>query len=213
MFHGLSVNIVIREGQSESGKVVDEGRWYGLSRSTPWGKRKNKNRKNRKRRKQMKRGLWIAGIACLALFLAIGIATADLVTVALDIKPRSCPNPLNVASRGVLPVAILGTVDFDVTDIDVSTILLEGVAPIRWAFADVATPFNGSYDDDCFDCTTDGFDGLKDLVLLFKRQEVVAMLGPVSDRDCVQLMITGALFDGTPIEGTDSIIILDKKRR
>jgi len=36
------------------------------------------------------------------------------IEVPVDIKPTSCPNPLNVKSRGVLPVAILGTADFDV---------------------------------------------------------------------------------------------------
>ncbi|MHC4648611.1 MAG: hypothetical protein ACYTBJ_24405, partial [Planctomycetota bacterium] len=39
------------------------------------------------------------------------------VQVAVDIKPGSCPNPLNLASRGVLPVAVLGSEDFDVSSI------------------------------------------------------------------------------------------------
>ncbi len=34
--------------------------------------------------------------------------------VAVDIKPRFCPNRLNVKSHGMLPVAILGSEDFDV---------------------------------------------------------------------------------------------------
>jgi hypothetical protein len=46
--------------------------------------------------------------------------------IYIDIKPQSFPNPLNVKSKGVLPVAILGTEDFDVSEIDVSSILLEG---------------------------------------------------------------------------------------
>ncbi len=29
------------------------------------------------------------------------------VSVELDIKPQSCPNPLNTKSKGVLPVAVL----------------------------------------------------------------------------------------------------------
>jgi hypothetical protein len=60
--------------------------------------------------------------------------------VAVDIKPGSCPNPLNVKSKGVLPVAILGTEDFDVNQIDIASIRLEGVAPIRSSYEDVATP-------------------------------------------------------------------------
>jgi hypothetical protein len=66
-------------------------------------------------------------------------------TALLDIKPRSCPNPLNIKifedpppngksmKGGVLPVAILGAASFDVTDMDVSSLLLQGVAPIRHA--------------------------------------------------------------------------------
>ena len=54
------------------------------------------------------------------------------IEVPVDIKPTSCPNPLNPKSNGVVPVAILGTADFDVSQIDPASILLEGVAPLRW---------------------------------------------------------------------------------
>jgi hypothetical protein len=70
--------------------------------------------------------------------------------VFVDIKPGSCPNPFNVKSKGVLPVAILGAEDFDVTMIDPSEILLsrdgieEGVPPLRWSYEDVATPFGAT---------------------------------------------------------------------
>ncbi|GAI36006.1 unnamed protein product, partial [marine sediment metagenome] len=51
--------------------------------------------------------------------------------VEVDIKPGSCPNPLNLKSEGVLSVAILGSEDFDVTTIDPGSIFLEGVPTIR----------------------------------------------------------------------------------
>jgi len=60
--------------------------------------------------------------------------------VTIDIKPQSCPNPLNVKSQGVLPAAVLGTENFDVNNINVESILLQGIAPIRSAIQDVATP-------------------------------------------------------------------------
>lgn len=50
---------------------------------------------------------------------------------ALDIKPGSCPNPLNRRSRGVLPVALLGTAGFDVTDIDVSSLTIGRASPFQ----------------------------------------------------------------------------------
>ncbi len=59
-------------------------------------------------------------------------------TFTVDIKPQSCPNPLNVKTKGVLPVAILGT-DLDVRNIDISTLRFNGVAPVRSGFEDVET--------------------------------------------------------------------------
>ena len=61
--------------------------------------------------------------------------------MAVDIKPQSCPNPLNVKKKGVLPIAILGTEDFDVTEIDPASVELEYISPLRWALEDVATPY------------------------------------------------------------------------
>ena len=128
----------------------------------------------------------------------------------VDIKPRSCPNPLNVKSRGVLPVAILGTADLDVTTIDTSTILLEGVPPIRSAIEDVGTPFGASVEDCLLDCTDEGPDGFDDLTLKFDIQDVVAAIGPVTDGDCLLLELTGNLkdeFGGTAIVGEDVVTI------
>jgi hypothetical protein len=96
--------------------------------------------------------------------IAFGTPVPDSSTVLLDIKPESCPNPINTKSKGVLPVAILGTGDFDVTDIDVASISLEGVDPIRSSVEDVV----------------------------------------------VELTLTGVLLDGTPIEETDCIVVLDR---
>ena len=126
--------------------------------------------------------------------------------ISLDIKPGSCPNPLNVKSKGVLPVAILGTSDFDVTTIDVSTVLLEGIGPIGDALEDVAAPFNGVSHADCLDCTKQGSDGITDLTLKFETQEIVTVLGEVNDGDCIALHLSGVLLDGSPFEGIDYII-------
>src|SRR4030043_264286 len=83
-----------------------------------------------------------------------------VITVAVDIKPMSWPNPLNVRDKGLLPVAILGTEDFDVTQIDPATILLEGVSPLRWALQDVGTEGDPLL----------GPDGFIDLTLKFDAQ-------------------------------------------
>lgn len=134
---------------------------------------------------------------------------APVINASLDIKPRSCPNPLNVKSKGVLPVAILGSDDFDVYDIDVASIRLAGVAPIRSSFEDVATPVvDGS---EC-ECTKEGPDGYFDLTLKFKSQEIVAALGDVNDGDILPLTLEGALSDETPIEGADCIVVRGKAK-
>jgi len=141
--------------------------------------------------------------------------------VPVDIHPTSCPNPLNVVgSKGVLPVAILGTEDFDVSQVDPATVVLyreEGneVAPIRWAMEDAATPFAPyTGKEDKYDCNEYGPDGYLDLTLKFDTQEVVAALGDVNDGDIIVLKLTGNLkeeFDGTPIVGEDVVVILKKK--
>ncbi len=46
-----------------------------------------------------------------------------LILALVDIKPGSFPNSVNLNSNGVLPVAILGTADFDVNDVYVDSLL------------------------------------------------------------------------------------------
>jgi hypothetical protein len=138
-----------------------------------------------------------------------------VIQVAFDIKPGGCPSPLNTNSRGVLPAAILGTEDFDVTQIDVATIELEGVAPLRSSLEDVATPFDLAIED-CMDCSAEGRDGFLDLTLKFSNQEIVAALGEVLDRECRVLQVTGSLleeFGATPIEGEAVVRIQDRATR
>ena len=42
--------------------------------------------------------------------------------VDIDVKPGSDLNPINPMSRGVIPVAILGSDTFNVLDVDVTTL-------------------------------------------------------------------------------------------
>ena len=137
-----------------------------------------------------------------------------VISVYVDIKPGSCPNPLNLKTKGVLPAAILGAEDFDVTTIDPGTIQLsrevieEGVAPIRWSYEDVATPFTGELCD-CHDLNQDGY---VDLTLKFKTQELVSQLKlDQVTGETIPLTLTGNLKEeegGTPITGQDCIWIL-----
>jgi len=127
--------------------------------------------------------------------------------VAVDIKPTSCPNPLNLKSKGVLPVAILGSEELDVNTIDTASIRLAGIAPIRSSYEDAAAPVLDA--NDC-NCTTVGSDGYTDLTLKFKTQEIVEAIGEVGHGDVLTLELTGVLFGERPIEGADCIVIRGK---
>jgi len=147
----------------------------------------------------------------LSLVVALLIASPALacLIVDIDIKPASCPNPLNLKNKGVLPVAFLGTEEFDVTTIDPATVILwrvgytGHVVPLRWAYEDVATPFEG---EPC-DCHVLGPDGYLDLILKFDVPELVATL-ELDDAvgQTIPLTLDGWLMDGvTHIRGEDCI--------
>lgn len=154
-----------------------------------------------------------AGVQCLYLSPAI--------EVALDIKPTSCPNPFNFKAKGVLPAAILGTDELDVTMIDPASLKLiladdngnaDGVAPLRWAWKDVAAPY---MDDVECGCTTDGPDSYMDLTVKFDNQEMADMLNGYQVGDVVILAITGNLLEeygGTPIRGQDCVVVRQGNR-
>jgi hypothetical protein len=139
------------------------------------------------------------------------VFTTLVVEVAVDIKPGSCPNPLNLTSNGVLPVAILGSTDFDVNSIDPASVRLVDVAPVRHSFEDVATPVVDGNECDCADT---GPDGYLDLILKFKARDIVAHLAVTPDdlaeHVVLELLLTGALTDGARIEGADCVRIVGK---
>ncbi len=157
--------------------------------------------------------MWFSGKDSIESFYSIGYATTlpPIVNVDIDIKPRCCPNRLYVRKRGFIRIAILGTQDFNVNDVDISTVELEGVSPKRWRYRDVSTPVADP--EDVCDCTREGRDGFRDLILKFKNRKIIAALGEVEDGDEVVLTLTGRLNDGSLIEGQDCVIIKKRKLR
>jgi len=134
----------------------------------------------------------------------------------LDIKPGSCPNPLNPKGRGVMPVAILGTVSFDVEmNIDPATIRLtregasESVSPILWSYEDVAAPYPG---EPC-GCWKNKGDDIMDLTLKFDTRELIEKLGLESmSGETIPLIIKGSLYNRTSFRVQDCIKILKQKK-
>jgi hypothetical protein len=146
----------------------------------------------------------------------------------LDIKPGSCPNPVNVSNGGSetddgdgawlarVPISILGN-GFDVTQTDVTTVtlsrfepLMSGsglVRPVQATFADTGTPFLGSV---C-DCHTLQGDGFLDLDLKFDRTEMVEELDLDLEPDdaTVRLRVAGRIAAGVGFRITDCIRIIN----
>jgi hypothetical protein len=116
-----------------------------------------------------------------------------------------------MGANGILPVAILGSEEFDVGSINVASILLHGVAPIRSDYEDVSAPVVDA--DEACECTSVGPDGYIDLTLKFDRQDIAAALGEVNDGDVIELTIEGETADGIAILGSDCIVIKKKGKK
>lgn len=106
--------------------------------------------------------------------------------VGIDIKPGSSRNPINTKSKGVIPVAILGSDSFDVMDIDRTTLAFgpDGAAPVHKALGHLEFVNKDAFDD---------------LVTHYATRETGIARG---DRVAC---VTGKTLDGTPFEACDSI--------
>ena len=136
--------------------------------------------------------------------------------VPVDIKPGLCPNPLVVSKRGVVTVAVLGTNDFKVNEIDRNSIrLLEVVQPVDSRVIDVATPYrlftwdaSGTKVTADF-CTDQGPDGKPDLVLTFEKKDILKALGTVKAGSVLVVRLTARHKSGSLV-GQDVVVISKK---
>lgn len=127
------------------------------------------------------------------------------VPVKIDVKPGSCPNAFKIGANGVLPVALVGGVSgYTLDEIDLDSVILNGVPFVRYVMEDAATPYFG---DPC-GCTALTSDGQMDVSYKFSHPAVAATLGTPAKKAQLQLTMTGMLKDGvTLIEGKDCIVI------
>jgi hypothetical protein len=128
-----------------------------------------------------------------------------VIGVDIDIKPGSDPNSINVKSKGVLPVAILGSADFDTTQVDPVTMLLSWdgmtggipgiISPLRWNWEDI----NG--------------DGFMDMGLKYSMGDLMTYTVTNEPPGPLTMTLMGNLKEehsGTPIAGEDTVRIINK---
>jgi len=163
----------------------------------------------------------LAILAAVVMFICYPVSAQDCFQELqkLDIKPGSCPNSFNRTNRGVLPVALVGTDNFDPNDVILASLELgradgvggsvspnEGPPGPHSVFDDVATPFDGELCD-CHDLEGDG---IADLYMKLRSQDLVVALelDDLPAGSLVELTLTGTLVDGTPIQASDCVRIV-----
>jgi hypothetical protein len=118
---------------------------------------------------------------------AVGFVTP----VDIDIKPGSPENTVNLGSRGITKVAILGSVDFDATEVD----------PLSVVLADATVRVKGNGQPQTKMQDTNG-DGLLDLVLHIDTEGFTLTDGDAS------ATLTGTTFSGDDITGDDVVRVV-----
>jgi hypothetical protein len=114
------------------------------------------------------------------------------VEVTIDIKPGNDLNPINIGSRGVIPVAILSSDSFDATQVSPDSIRLGGNS----------VAVRGKSGNLLARAKDVNKDGLDDLLVQIETE------GFEDPGEGGIVILTGETFDGIPIEGTDSVRIV-----
>jgi hypothetical protein len=121
----------------------------------------------------------------------LSLSVPTYIPVEIDIIPGTYPNCVNNDGQGVIPVAILGNPGFDLTQVDPSTVRLNGLG--------VNILENNKFQAHIGDVNNDGY---KDLVVQIENNNAWAF-----KNDTTEAEIIGKLYDGTLIRGIDSICI------
>jgi len=154
---------------------------------------------------------WLAGVSdypggpslafptspcCMSLFGFFGptffiASSSTIVTVAIDVKPGSFPNSINLRSNGVVPVAIFGSTAFDVLQVDPASLTLAG--------AKVKVVGKGKYSCQGEDVNRDG---RMDLLCHFLTSQLVIRPGDST------VALEGTTFAGARFRGLDTVRIV-----
>jgi hypothetical protein len=110
------------------------------------------------------------------------IIEKPIITVDIDVQPKSTKNNVRLNTNNLLPVAIMGSAAYDISQVNPDSVTFEGASPVRPAkFKDL----NG--------------DGMPDMMFKFAIQDTSIECG---DNEAT---LSGQTWDGLDVTGTDSI--------
>jgi hypothetical protein len=115
----------------------------------------------------------------------------DLRDVLIDIKPGSDINSINLGSHGVVPVAILGSIDFDAATVDPLTVTLSG--------AEVKVKGHSGNAGSLEDVNGDGY---TDLLVQVYTENLDLTIGEIN------AVLNAYTYAGPALTGSDSIRIV-----
>lgn len=114
------------------------------------------------------------------------------IEVAIDIKPGSYPNSINLSSAGVIPVAILSSESFDAASIDPETLRLSGAS----------VGIAGKSGNLLCHMEDVNSDGRNDMVCQFETAQLMLQTGDTMG------VVTGTTLSGVAFRGQDSVRIV-----
>ncbi|MEJ2482337.1 MAG: hypothetical protein P8049_04255 [Gemmatimonadota bacterium] len=122
-------------------------------------------------------------------------STAASIAVRIDVRPYSAANRIPLNAGGTIPVALLGTAEFDVTTVDAASLAF-GPAGGPWTppIHDLSVP--GVVDDHMQDVNADG---IADLLTHYRLLDLAFADG--DELGC----LAGQTLARTPLEGCESI--------
>ena len=167
---------------------------------------------------------WMATDECGLESECVQTITVLKVAASLIIKQGACPAPFNCNGHGILPMVLTGDVDFDVYDVDQSTVRLVRVdgfggevapspgAPPGFKFKDLNHPYVGPGPCSCNE--SEDSDGIMDLSMKFRTDDVcdALMLNclrlELPGGTIVELALVGELSNGCEFIAFDCVLLV-----